>query len=63
MVERWYDLLPAAWFTPQGKWFLIMSIMLIFLIGFTCGFLFHIFKTNHWLIKHGYKPRNFFNPK
>lgn len=60
MVEHWYDYLPAAWFTPGGKWFIILSILLIFLLGFMVGLIFHILKTNRWLIKHDYKPSEFF---
>ena len=60
MVDNWHDFLPAAWFTPEGRRFVILGIVLRFLIGFTCGILFHIFKTNLWLIKHGYKPSDFY---
>lgn len=60
MVEHWYDFLPAAWFILEGRWIVILIILIIFTIGFLVGFLFHIVKTNHWLIKHGYKPSEFF---
>lgn len=38
----------------------ILSYFLVGLIGFIIGFLFHIFKTNYWLIKHGINPKEFF---
>ncbi len=61
MIEHWYEYLPAAWFTPQGKWIISLSILVVFLIGFAVGLFFHIVKTNRWLIKHNYKPSEFFN--
>ena len=60
MIEHWYEYLPAAWFTPEGRWYVAMGVSLVFFIGFAMGFIFHIFKTNYWLIKHGYKPSEFF---
>ena len=60
MVEHWYEYLPAAWFTPEGRWYVAMGVFLVSVIGFALGFCFHIFKTNRWLIKHGYKPSEFF---
>ena len=40
MIEHWYQYLPAAWFTPEGKWILLLSTLLIFLIGFLFGYCF-----------------------
>ena len=60
MIEHWYDFLPAAWFIPEGRWIVILSLVLIFILGFAAGFSFHILKTNRWLIKHGYNPNDFF---
>ena len=57
MIEHWYDYLPAAWFTPQGKWIMLLCVILIFIFGFICGFIFHILKTNRWLHKNSINPR------
>ena len=61
MVEHWYDFLPAAWFIPEGRWIVILSLLLIFILGFAAGFSFHILKTNRRLVKNGYKPSEFNN--
>ena len=40
MIEHWYDYLPAAWFTPEGRWYVIFSIVLIISISFGLGYLY-----------------------
>ena len=37
MIEHWYDYLPAAWFTPEGRWYVIGSILLLMLLAFALG--------------------------
>jgi|GEM_PF-2102241 hypothetical protein len=39
MIEHWYEYLPAAWLTPEGRWYVIMSILLLMLISFIIGYL------------------------
>lgn len=38
-----------------------LSYILVGIAGFLLGFLFHIFKTNYWLMKHGFTPSKFWN--
>ena len=38
MIEHWYDYLPAAWFTPEGRWYVIFSIVLLVTIAFGLGY-------------------------
>lgn len=38
MIEHWYEYLPAAWFIPEARIPLIVSVVLILLIGFAVGF-------------------------
>ena len=45
MIEHWYQYLPAAWFTPEGRWIVALSVFLVFLLGFILGFFFHIYLT------------------
>ena len=28
MIEHWYEYLPAAWFTPEGRWYVHQMQML-----------------------------------
>ena len=39
MIEHWYEYLPAAWFTPGGKIYLPISLLIVFAIGFAVGYL------------------------
>ena len=38
MIEHWYEYLPAAWFTPEGRWYVIVSILLLMTIAFVAGY-------------------------
>ena len=38
MVEHWYDYLPAAWFTPEGRWYVVISILLLMALSFMFGY-------------------------
>ena len=38
MIEHWYDYLPAAWFTPEGRWYVILNLFLLMAMAFTFGF-------------------------
>lgn len=37
MIEHWYEYLPAAWFTPEGRWYVILGLLLILAIGIAIG--------------------------
>ncbi len=37
MAEHWYDILPAAWYTPDGMKVLIIYTSLVLLIGIAIG--------------------------
>lgn len=39
MIEHWYEYLPAAWFTPEGRWYVFISLLIIFSVGYVIGFL------------------------
>ena len=39
MIEHWYEYLPAAWFTPEGRWYVILSLLLILAVVFYWGYL------------------------
>lgn len=39
MVEHWYEYLPAAWFVPDARVPLIVSVTIILAIGFVIGYL------------------------
>lgn len=53
MIEHWYEYLPAAWFIPEGRWYVALSVFLIFLLGF----MLKVFLTNRWLRKNDNDPR------
>lgn len=38
MIEHWYEILPAAWFTPEGRWYVFISVMAVFTLGYLLGF-------------------------
>ena len=38
MIEHWYDYLPAAWFIPEGRWYVLLSVLLLMVIAFIIGF-------------------------
>lgn len=37
MIEHWYDYLPAAWLTPEGRWYVILSLLLLMAVSFAAG--------------------------
>ena len=37
MVEHWYEYLPACWLMPEGRWYVIGSILLLMLLSFLAG--------------------------
>ena len=39
MIEHWYEYLPAAWFTPEGPWYVLVSVLLLMAIAFVAGYL------------------------
>ena len=39
MIEHWYEYLPAAWFTPEGRWYVTISFLLILAVVFYSGYL------------------------
>ena len=39
MIEHWYEYLPAAWFTPEGRWYVLASVLLLMAIAFVAGYL------------------------
>ena len=39
MIEHWYEYLPAAWFTPEGRWYVAISVLLLMGIAFAIGFM------------------------
>ena len=38
MIEHWYEYLPAAWFTPEGRWYVIVSILILMTLSFALGY-------------------------
>ena len=38
MIEHWYEYLPAAWFVPEARLPLIVSVAIILAIGFIIGY-------------------------
>ena len=38
MIEHWYEYLPAAWFTPEGRWYVIISILILMILSFALGY-------------------------
>ena len=34
MLTHWYEYLPAAWFTPEGRWYVTISVLLLMLCAF-----------------------------
>ena len=38
MLTHWYEYLPAAWFTPEGRWYVTISVLLLMLIAFVAGY-------------------------
>ncbi len=40
MIEHWYEYLPAAWFTPEGRWIVLLSLLLLCTLFFALGYLF-----------------------
>lgn len=39
MIEHWYEYLPAAWFTHEGKVWVTISIVLVVGVSFFIGYL------------------------
>ena len=39
MIEHWYEYLPAAWYTPEGRWYVLVSVLLLMAIAFVAGYL------------------------
>ena len=39
MIEHWFEYLPAAWFTPEGRWYVTISVVLLMTIAFVAGYL------------------------
>lgn len=39
MTEYCYEYLPAAWFTPEGRWYVLASVLLLMAIAFVAGYL------------------------
>ena len=39
MIEHWYEYLPAAWFTSEGRWYVTISVLLLMAIAFVAGYL------------------------
>ena len=39
MIEHWYEYLPAAWFIPEARWYVAISILLLMGISFAIGFI------------------------
>lgn len=39
MIEHWYEYLPAAWFTPEARWYVLISVLLLMAIAFVAGYL------------------------
>ena len=37
MIEHWYEYLPAAWLTPEGRWYVILSVLLLMAVSFAAG--------------------------
>lgn len=38
MIEHWYEYLPAAWFIPEGKWYVLLSVLLLMAFAFVIGY-------------------------
>ena len=38
MIEHWYEYLPAAWATPQGRWYVIASVVILVGIAYWVGY-------------------------
>ena len=39
MVEHWYEYLPAAWFIPEGRLYVSISLLIIIVVSFLIGYL------------------------
>lgn len=39
MIEHWWESLPAAWFIPEIRWYVIISVLILMSISFVAGFL------------------------
>ena len=46
MIEHCYEYLPAAWFTPEGRWYVLVSVMLLMAIAFVAGYCWEERKDN-----------------
>ena len=38
MIEHWYEYLPAAWAMPHGRWYVIISIVLLVTLAYWLGY-------------------------
>jgi len=38
MTEHWYEYLPAAWYTPEARWYVFSSVVLLMLLAFALGY-------------------------
>ena len=39
MIETFTDNLPAAWFTPDGKWYVALSLLILMAVSFVIGYI------------------------
>ncbi len=39
MIEHWYEILPAAWFTPEGGVWVALSLLILIALAFCAGYL------------------------
>ena len=39
MIEHFYEYLPAAWFTPEGCFWVALSILLLMALSFALGYI------------------------
>ncbi len=38
MIEHWYEYLPAAWFTAEGRWAVLLTVVLLMGAAFAVGY-------------------------
>lgn len=39
MITHWYEYLPAAWFTPEGRCYVLLGLLLVAAAGFLAGYI------------------------
>ena len=38
MIEHWFEYLPAAWWVTPGRWYVLVTLLIIIALAFAAGY-------------------------